>query len=220
MEVVGLIHDNVTFVVKICASSHVGLVKESCKIFESIKEVYSIEPRLEHYGCLVDLLGRAGRLKETEESVKIMPMKPNAILWRSLLGAARAHGNVEMGEFALKHLIELEPETSGNYMLLSNIYASFDTWDDVKRVRKLMKHHRINKMPGSSLVAVNGSMHEFIRIIKICEFVLIIKKFVVETHTSKTVEITIQMFLLSRRLQHHQIVNMLLLTSHRPRKHF
>jgi pentatricopeptide repeat protein len=162
MRLEGLVPDDVTFVVTMCACSHAGLVVEGCEIFESMKEVYGIEPKLEHYGCLVDLLGRAGRLKEAEERVRTMPMHPNAILWRSLLGAARVHGNLEIGEVALKHLIQLEPETSGNYVLLSNMYASIDRWDDVNRIRKLMKDHGINKMPGSSLVEIGGAMHEFL----------------------------------------------------------
>jgi pentatricopeptide repeat protein len=162
MKLERLVPDDVTFVVTMCACSHVGLVEEGCKVFESMEEVYGIEPKLEHYGCLVDLLGRAGRLKEAEERVRTMPMKPNAILWRSLLGAARVHGYLEIGEIALKHLIQLEPETSGNYVLLSNMYASIDRWDDVNRIRKLMKDHGINKMPGSSLVDIGGAMHEFL----------------------------------------------------------
>ncbi|EOY05819.1 Pentatricopeptide repeat superfamily protein [Theobroma cacao] len=162
MKFQGLVPDDVTFIVIMCACSHVGLVEEGCKIFDSIKEVYGKEPRLEHYGCLVDLLGRAGRVQEAEEKLREMPMKPNAILWRSLLGAARVYGNLELGEVALKQLIELEPEISGNYVLLSNMYASIDRWEDAKRVRKLMKDHGINKIPGSSLVEVNGAMHEFL----------------------------------------------------------
>lgn len=162
MTLEGLAPDDVTLIVTMCGCSHAGLVDEGCEVFESITEVYGIEPKLEHYGCLVDLLGRAGRLREAEERVLNMPMKPNAVLWRSLLGSARVHGNLEIGEAALKHLIQLEPETSGNYVLLSNIYARFNRWDDVKRVRKLMKSHGVNKVPGSSLVGVAGAMHEFL----------------------------------------------------------
>lgn len=158
----GLVPDGATFVVTMFACSHVGLVEEGLEIFKSMKEVHGVEPKLEHYGCLIDLLGRAGRLKEAEEWIQDMPMKPNAILWRSLLGAARLHGNLEVGEVALKNLIELEPETSGNYVLLSNMYASISRWNDVKRVRMLMKHHGVNKLPGFSLVEINGAMHEFL----------------------------------------------------------
>ncbi|XP_058001097.1 pentatricopeptide repeat-containing protein At5g43790 isoform X2 [Hevea brasiliensis] len=158
----GLAPDHITFVVTMCACSHIGSVDEGCKIFDSIKEIYGIEPTLEHYGCVIDLLGRAGQLTEAEEKMRNMPMKPNAILWRSLLGAARVHGNLEIGEVALKHLMELEPETSGNYVLLSNMYAGINKWEDVKKIRKLMKDQGIIKIPGSSLVEMGGAMHEFI----------------------------------------------------------
>lgn len=158
----GLVPDCATFVVTMFACSHVGLVEEGLEIFESMKEVHGIEPKVEHYGCLIDLLGRAGRLNEAEEWLQNMPMKPNAILWRSLLGAARLHGSLKVGEVALKNLIELEPETSGNYVLLSNMYARNAKWNDVKRVRMLMKHHKVNKLPGLSMVEINGAMHEFL----------------------------------------------------------
>ncbi|MCD7449104.1 hypothetical protein HAX54_049218 [Datura stramonium] len=162
MDLEGLVPDDVTLLVIMCACSNVGLVDQGCKIFESMKENYGIEPKLEHYGTLVDLFGRAGRVKEAEEIVQTIPVKPNAVLWRSLLGAARVHGNLEVGESALKQLIRLEPETSGNYVLLSNMYASLNRWDDVKNVRKLMKDHGIDKTPGSSIVDVDGAMHEFL----------------------------------------------------------
>ncbi|XP_057960028.1 pentatricopeptide repeat-containing protein At5g43790 isoform X2 [Malania oleifera] len=162
MRLEGLFVDDVTLIVTMCACSHVGLVEEGCELFESMKGIYGIEPKLEHYGCLVDLLGRAGQLEEAERRIQTMPIKANAILWRSLLGAARVHRNLEIGEVALKNLIQLEPETSGNYVLLSNIYAITDKWDDVTRVRKLMKDRKINKMPGSSLIEIDGVMHEFL----------------------------------------------------------
>jgi len=162
MKFKGLVPDSATFVVTMFACSHVGLVEEGLEIFKLMKEVHGVEPKLEHYGCLIDLLGRAGRLKEAEEWLADMPMKPNAVLWRSLLGAARIHGNLGVGEVALTKLIELEPETSGNYVLLSNMYASVGRVNDVKRVRKLMKHHGVNKLPGFSLVEINGAMHEFL----------------------------------------------------------
>jgi pentatricopeptide repeat protein len=162
MKFNGLVPDDATFVVTMFACSHGGLVEEGLEIFESMKEVHGVQPKLEHYGCLIDLLGRAGRLKEAEERLQGMAMKPNAVLWRSLLGAARLHGNFDVGEVALRKLIELEPETSGNYVLLSNMYATVGRWNDVKRVRMLMKHHGVNKLPGFSLVEINGAMHEFL----------------------------------------------------------
>ncbi|KAK6161497.1 hypothetical protein DH2020_004878 [Rehmannia glutinosa] len=162
MKQEGFLPDDVTILAVMCACSHIGLVDEGRKYFESMSSIYGLEPKLEHYCCLVDLLGRAGLVKEAEERVLTIPMKPNAVLWRSLLGAARVHGNLEIGEVALRKLIELEPETSGNYVLLSNMYACMDRWDDAKRVRQLMKDHGIDKIPGSSLVEVDGTLHEFL----------------------------------------------------------
>ncbi|OVA05377.1 Pentatricopeptide repeat [Macleaya cordata] len=162
MKLAGLQPDAITFVVVMYACAHVGLVEDGYQCFYSMKEVHGIEPKLEHYGCLVDLLGRAGQLEEAKETIFAMPMKPNAVLWRSLLGASRVHGNLKLGELALKNLIELEPETSGNYVLLSNMYAKINRWDDVKRVRKVMKDLGVNKMPGSSLVEIDGALHEFL----------------------------------------------------------
>uniref|UniRef100_A0A7N0TEM1 Pentatricopeptide repeat-containing protein n=1 Tax=Kalanchoe fedtschenkoi TaxID=63787 RepID=A0A7N0TEM1_KALFE len=162
MNVEGLVPDDVTIVVVLCGCSHAGLVEEGYKIFDSMDGAYGIEPKVEHYACLVDLLGRAGRLSEAEQCVHTMPMKPNAVVWRSLLGAARVHGSLEIGEVALENLIQLEPETTGNYVLLSNIYANMDRFDDVKRVRKLMKDNAVDKMPGSCFVEMDGAIYEFL----------------------------------------------------------
>lgn len=157
----GLIPDGFSILSVMCACSHVGLVEQGWRYFDTMQSDYGIEPQLEHYGCLIDLLGRAGQVKEAEEIIRTMPMMPNAALWRSLLGAARVHGYSEIGETALKYLIELEPETSGNYVLLSNLYATVNRWDDVKRVRNLMKEQAIKKLPGTSTVEINGAIHEF-----------------------------------------------------------
>ncbi|WZZ02375.1 hypothetical protein YC2023_074703 [Brassica napus] len=146
----GLAPDEATFLVTISACSHSGLVDEGLQIFDSMKAVYNIEPKVEHYGCLVDLLGRSGRLEEAEECIKKMPMKPNAMLWRSFLGSAQIHNDLVRGEIALKNLLGLEIENSGKYVLLSNIYAGMNRWDDVEKTRELMKDHRVNKSPGIS----------------------------------------------------------------------
>ncbi|KAL0657182.1 hypothetical protein Bca4012_077766 [Brassica carinata] len=146
----GLAPDEATFLVTISACSHSGLVDEGLQIFNSMKAVYNIEAKVEHYGCLVDLLGRSGWLEEAEECIKKMPMKPNAMLWRSFLGSAQIHNDLVRGEIALKNLLGLEIENSGKYVLLSNIYAGTNRWDDVEKTRELMKDHRVNKSPGIS----------------------------------------------------------------------
>ncbi|XP_058085275.1 pentatricopeptide repeat-containing protein At5g43790 [Magnolia sinica] len=153
--------DNITILAVMCACAHVGWVDEGRRYFDSMKEAYGIEPKIEHYGCLVDLLGRAGRLSEAMDIVRKMPMKPNAVLWRSLLGACRTHDHLELGEHALTHLIQLEPENSGSYVLLSNMYANINRWDDVRRVRKVMKDKGVQKMPGCSFIEMDGAIHEF-----------------------------------------------------------
>lgn len=162
MKQEGLTPDDVTLSVTISACSHVGLVEEGRNIFDTMEKDYNVKPKLEHYCCLVDLLGRAGLLNEAEERIKSMPMKANTVLWRSLLGAARLHGNSSLGETAVKHLIELEPANSGNYVLLSNLYSRIGKWDEANRVRRLMKCKGVDKEPGNSSIEIDGVMHEFI----------------------------------------------------------
>ncbi|XP_026405684.1 pentatricopeptide repeat-containing protein At5g43790-like [Papaver somniferum] len=162
MKVAKVQPDDVTFVVALCACAHVGLVEDGYSCFNSMKDVYGIEPKVEHYACLVDLLARGGLLDEAHRTISTMPMKPNAVLWRSLLGASRVHENLGLGELALRNLIELEPRTSGNYVLLSNMYAKINRWDSVKEVRKAMKNLGVSKLPGSSLIEIDGVLHEFL----------------------------------------------------------
>ncbi|KAL5996480.1 hypothetical protein ACLOJK_026560 [Asimina triloba] len=154
--------DNITFVGVLNACAHAGLAEEGRKYFDSMKEVHGLEPRVEHYGCLVDLLGRAGLLEEAEGVIRAMPMKPNAAVWGALLGACRIHGNVEVGEKVGKILLELEPHNSGRYALMSNMYAKAGRWEDVASVRKLMKERGIKTTPGSSSVDIDGVVHEFV----------------------------------------------------------
>ncbi|CAN6439591.1 unnamed protein product [Victoria cruziana] len=157
----GVEPDDVTFIVLLSACAHAGLVDEGRVHFKSLRERHRIEPKLEHYGCMVDLLGRAGFVKEAYQLIENMPMKPSAILWRSLLSSCRTHNNVELGQVSIGHLMELDPQESGNYVLLSNIYAAYNRWDDVRRVRKIMKDRGINKLPGSSILELDGALHEF-----------------------------------------------------------
>lgn len=111
-----------------------------------MKDVYKLEPTIEHYGCMVDLYGRAGKLKEAYEFVCEMPIPPNAIIWRTLLGACSIHGNIEMAELVKKRLSELDPNNSGDHVLLSNIYAVAGNWKDVATVRRSMTDQRIRRL--------------------------------------------------------------------------
>ncbi|KAE8075827.1 hypothetical protein FH972_014514 [Carpinus fangiana] len=130
---------------------------------------YMIEPKVEHYGCMVDLLARAGLMKDSKEIISKKPMESRPALWGALLFACRTHSNSELREIVAKQLIELEPRDIGPYVLLSNIYAAEGKWDDVEYVRRMMKEKGLQKASGSSLVHTrefesksfvgNGSVH-------------------------------------------------------------
>lgn len=152
MRSVGIPIDGVTFMVLLYSCSHSGIVEKGIHYFDCMKKDFRVVPGAEHYACMVDLLGRAGRLNDAMELINNMPMQANAIVWVSLLSACRLHGNVEIGEHAVNQLLELKYENDGLYTLLSNIYASAGQWKDVARIRMLMKKAGIRKRPGCSWV--------------------------------------------------------------------
>ncbi|WOL12763.1 hypothetical protein Cni_G21531 [Canna indica] len=152
MQKVGFIPDGITFLVVLYACSHSGMVDEGLEYFHKMSKEYGIVAEAEHYACVIDLLGRAGRLDEAWEMMKNMPMKPTSVVWVALLSACRTHANVELGEYALGKMLELEPGNDGAYTLLSNIYANAGRWKDVARIRCLMKKSGIKKRPGCSWI--------------------------------------------------------------------
>lgn len=154
--------NKVTFVGVLTACSHAGMVEQGKKIFEAMEKVYEVTPSEDHYGCMIDLLGRAGRLGEALDFIKTMPIEPNAAIWGALLGACRIHGNSDIAEIAASHLFELEPDGIGNYILLSTVYASAGRWKEVSRVRKSMKTNGLMKNPSCSMFeGEKGVIHEF-----------------------------------------------------------
>ncbi|KAK4417647.1 Pentatricopeptide repeat-containing protein [Sesamum alatum] len=153
--------DEITFVGVLIACSHAGKVDEGRAYFNLMKDVYNIQPNLKHYGCMVDLFGRAGLLNEAFEFIDTMEFEPNAIIWRTLLGACRIHCNVELGRHANEQLLKLRRDESGDYVLLSNIYASSGEWCGVEDVRKLMAESGVKKARGFSLV--DEENHELVR---------------------------------------------------------
>ncbi|KAL1199604.1 Pentatricopeptide repeat-containing protein [Cardamine amara subsp. amara] len=154
--------NTVTFVGALTACSHTGLVDQGRQIFAYMHQRFGVEPTSDHYTCMVDLLGRAGRLQEALELIKTMPVESHGGVWGALLGACRIHKNPDIAEIAAKHLFELEPNIIGNYILLSNVYASAGDLDGVLRVRKLIKEKRLKKTPAVSwVVDKNGRMHRF-----------------------------------------------------------
>ena len=161
MEKKGFVPRDITFTAVLTACSRAGMVERGLEIFESMKRDHGVEPRLEHYGCMVDPLGRAGKLGEAEKFVLEMPVKPNSPIWGALLGACWIHKNVEVGEMVGKTLLEMQPEYSGHYVLLSNICARANKWKDVTVMRQMMKDRGVRKPTGYSLIEIDGKVHEF-----------------------------------------------------------
>ncbi|XP_014519513.1 pentatricopeptide repeat-containing protein At3g22690 [Vigna radiata var. radiata] len=153
--------DDVVFVALLSACNHGGSVDQGRQVFWSMEKTHGTSPQIVHYGCMVDLLGRAGLLEEALHLIQSMPMEPNDVMWGSLLAACRKHKNVELAHYAAEKLTQLAPERAGTHVLLSNIYASAGKWTDVARVRLQMKEKGVQKVPGSSSIEVHGLIHEF-----------------------------------------------------------
>lgn len=157
----GVLPNKVTFVSVLRGCSVVGLVEEGRQHFESMSKVYGLEPQHEHYGCMVDLYGRAGCLNQALDFINNMPIKPHAGAWGALLNACKLYKNMELGELASRKIVELEAKNHGAYVLLSNIYADSNNWDGVSNVRQTMKVRGVKKLPGCSVIEVGGEVHEF-----------------------------------------------------------
>ncbi|KAL4334281.1 hypothetical protein GQ457_07G017530 [Hibiscus cannabinus] len=157
----GVRPNEVTFLGVLSACSHGGLVDDGRKIFATMKQRYCLEPGLGHYGCMVDMLGRAGLLEEAREIIEDMPIEPTAQVWAPLFGACMIHKAYDLGEYIGKHLIKLQPERGGRYALLATLYSSCRKWDSAADIRKLMKERGVKKTPGCSWIEINGAIHEF-----------------------------------------------------------
>ncbi|KAL2329920.1 hypothetical protein Fmac_017501 [Flemingia macrophylla] len=153
--------DAFTFIGLLCACTHAGLVNEGRKYFYLMERVYGIVPQIEHYGCMIDLLGRRGHLKEAFTLLRSMPMEPNSIILSGLLNACRMHSNVDLARDVYEQLFKLEPAEPGNYSLLSNIYAQAGDWANVANVRLQMKNSGGQKPSGASSIEVEEVVHEF-----------------------------------------------------------
>ncbi|KAG7946287.1 hypothetical protein I3843_14G032200 [Carya illinoinensis] len=162
IEKTGIQPDGNTFIGLLCGCTHAGLVDEGRRYFNSMNLVFSVTPTIEHYGCMVDLLGRAGLLDDAHQLITGMPMEANAIVWGALLSGCRLHRNTKLAEHVLKKLIQLEPWNSGNYVLLSNIYSVSHRWDEAAELRSTMNEKGIQKIPGCSWIEVDGVVHEFL----------------------------------------------------------
>ncbi|KAJ7514799.1 hypothetical protein O6H91_23G059500 [Diphasiastrum complanatum] len=151
-----------TFVGVLSACSRSGLLDEGRYLFDSMSKDYVVTPTVDHYACMVDLLGRAGCLADAEDLINKMPIQPDAVVWMTLLGAARNHGHVEIGRRAFGCVMKLEPENDAAYVLLSNIYAAAGMRNEVAKIRKKMTDVGVKKTPGCSWIEVDNQVHAFV----------------------------------------------------------
>ncbi|GJM96953.1 hypothetical protein PR202_ga13837 [Eleusine coracana subsp. coracana] len=158
----GIQPDDVTLVGVLNACAHGGLVDEGHRYFHSMEKRYAIAPKIEHYGCMIDLLGRVGRLQEAYNMIKTMPMKPNAVTWGALLSACKVHSNVELGEVAAAEVGKLDPGDPWARVMLSSMYAKAQDWSSLARERREMNSLQMKKTPGCSSIELNGEAHEFV----------------------------------------------------------
>ncbi|GAV61137.1 PPR domain-containing protein/PPR_2 domain-containing protein/PPR_3 domain-containing protein/DYW_deaminase domain-containing protein [Cephalotus follicularis] len=157
----GVQPDSITFTGLFSGCSHSGLSDVGLNYYNSMRTVFYVEPRIEHYASIVDLLGRAGRLLEAKELIDQMPMEAGPSIWGALLAACRNQRNLKFAEMAAKKLFVLEPDNSGNYVLLSNMYAQAGMWKEVNNLRSLLRRQGMKKSPGCSWIEVNGKAHLF-----------------------------------------------------------
>ncbi|GFP80816.1 pentatricopeptide repeat-containing protein at3g14730 [Phtheirospermum japonicum] len=158
----GLKPDEISFVGLLSACSHAGFLTRGREILSEMDTKYGVTPAIEHYACVIDMLGRAGQLEEAHELISNMSIEPNQVVWRAFLSACRLHGKADLAEVATRRVLELEPEHCGNYVLLSNIYGAAGRYDEVAELRHAMRQHDVKKSPGCSWVELSDGIHVFL----------------------------------------------------------
>ncbi|KAK8558814.1 hypothetical protein V6N12_042108 [Hibiscus sabdariffa] len=154
--------NHATFVSVLRACAHIGLVEKGLHYFTLISSYYGLAPQLEHYSCMVDIMGRAGQINEALRLINDMPFEPDDVIWRTLLSICNIHGNVEVAEKVADSLLQLDPQDSSAYILLSNIYADAGLWDKVSNMRKMMRYKKLKKEPGCSWIEIKDEVHAFL----------------------------------------------------------
>ncbi|KAK7358923.1 hypothetical protein VNO77_00864 [Canavalia gladiata] len=152
----GMKPNHITFLAVLQACAHGGLLERGLECFNMMTQEYGLSPGIDHYSCMVDLLGRRGHLREALEIIGSMPFEPDAGIWSALLSACKLHGKMEMAKYVSEQLFELEPQVAVPYVEMANIYASAEMWDGVAAIRRKMKHLQVRKFPGQSIIQVNG----------------------------------------------------------------
>ncbi|KAK9137160.1 hypothetical protein Sjap_007754 [Stephania japonica] len=158
----GIKPDHISCMAILSACSHMGWVQKGFHYFNTMVDVYGIEPELDHYACMVDLLSRAGLLEEAERFISTMPIEPDNAIWGALLNGCRIYGNAKVGERVGNLLIESDRYHDGRYVLLSNIYAESSKGHSLEEIQKAMRRRRIKRAPGSSSIELGGVVHEFV----------------------------------------------------------
>ncbi|KAM6578521.1 hypothetical protein CsatB_030358 [Cannabis sativa] len=162
MVMEGVNPNSITFLGLLCGCSHQGLVQEGVKFFNLMLSKYNIKPEIKHYGCMVDLLGRAGKLKQALDVINSCPSQNDPVLWRTLLGSCKIHKNVEIGEIAMRNLVQLRASNAGDCVLLATIYGEVNNADGVSTMRKMIKSQGIKTTPGWSWMEINDQVHKFV----------------------------------------------------------
>lgn len=161
MREMGIQPDGITFTALLSCCKNSGLLDEGWRYFDSMKDEYKVEPTIEHYSCMVDLLGRAGYLDEAWDFIQTMPLKPDASVWGSLLQSCRVHNNWSLGKIAANNLFELEPNNSANYVIMMNLYSMSGRWEDVDLIREQMSARGVRIQLGLSWIQINHKVHVF-----------------------------------------------------------
>lgn len=157
----GIKPDKIVFMAVLSACSHAGLVDEGLRYFRLMTSYYNVAPDRDIYGCVVDLLGRAGRVKEAYELIESMPFKPDESIWVALLGACKKHKQPSTGKLAALRVLDMKPNKAGTYVLLSNIYAAEGNWADFASLRKLIRSSKTKQEAGRSWIELKNQVHSF-----------------------------------------------------------
>ncbi|KAM3307881.1 pentatricopeptide repeat-containing protein [Capsicum chacoense] len=161
MLALGMKPDHITYVGVLTACTHVGLVAQGRSYYTMMKEMHGIEPTSSHCACMIDLFGRAGLLEEAQDFIENMPIEPDVIAWGSLLASCRVHKKVELAKVAADRLLSIDPENSGAYSALANVYSACGKWDEAAKIRKSMKHKQVKKEQGFSWIQIKNIVHVF-----------------------------------------------------------
>ncbi|KAJ8769531.1 hypothetical protein K2173_005134 [Erythroxylum novogranatense] len=161
MLTLGIKADHITYVGVLSACAHVGMVEQGRRYFNLMENQHNIEPTLSHYACMIDLLGRAGLLQEAYQFIKDMPIEPDVIAWGSLLSSCKVYKDPDLAKVAAERLLLIQPDNSGAYSALANVYSACGNWEDAAKTRKMMKDRGVKKEQGFSWLQIQNKVHVF-----------------------------------------------------------